>query len=998
MLNETNKLESMNKVSCRIFKKKKHILNAVFASVISATIAVSSAHAAPTGGNVVGGDASIKTDGNTTNINQSTQNAIINWQGFSIGVNEVVNFFNGSGATLNRVVGQGVSEIFGALNATGSVYVINENGVTVGPNGQVAVGGSFVASTHDITNQDFMNGGDLTFSGNSDSAIVNLGKVESGDNVYLIGSEVFNKGVIKAGGDVGLIAADEVVLMVKDDHGARYQIVSTNDGVMGNPDLIDSNPLASAMNGGGQNSGARIVNGRIVTNAGKIEAAGDVAAIAVQGDTILKSGSSISGRNVNVGGYYQGGANLPASMKYASARTTIEKNAHINAEKQAVVWADDRTLFAGNINAHSAEVSGKENLNLAAGWSKNIKVAKDGELLFDPNDIEIVAGNGSVINSEIVSDNTIYSDDVENFLNGTGGSSGSNLTIQTSDTGNGNGDIDVNADIAWSGDTKLTMKAHRDININGKTIDASASTGNAGYIAYAARDINVNDGSVIKSGQSGTIELNAATTNPFANSASAGRVGNWKNGTGTVNFNGNSEITTKNLTVRSGKDANGARSDFGTNVALKNHNGEFGAVQLHGFENVDVNVNGTNDDYKSNLSFLVNAKNINIDENYDVTGAYMLNAAAYDDNTNNFVEHNGEYNSLGSLNGDGWKENSGTVNFAKGTKLDLCCGVTINSGKDANGNRVDLTKSDVEFGYNRDYNVYNWYQVQGFNKFEGNFEGGKLSSNTYVDIKNEENIIDFDIEAGKDIVSNTYNKTGSNGDVLIVADRDTEIAAGADIVASEDVTIVVDEQNPDRSSGYGDGKLVMDKDATITSGGATALYTAKQDQNDIAGTINGSKFTPGEEFASSAIEQWLTYYQETNGKSGSSPFKVLYKNDGLPALPAGLDCEEESGNPACENFVKLMDNRREYRVAMSGSGQDVGEATLAQGSSEEIRSNEFYTAMSANYVDTTLTTEEQLGLVASVPLELLQISLLDVAIPGIQGLAELVVSPVTSQF
>jgi large exoprotein involved in heme utilization and adhesion len=48
--------------------------------------------AGPTGGTVVQGSAGIQQSGATTNINQSTNKAIINWQGFSINSGETVNF------------------------------------------------------------------------------------------------------------------------------------------------------------------------------------------------------------------------------------------------------------------------------------------------------------------------------------------------------------------------------------------------------------------------------------------------------------------------------------------------------------------------------------------------------------------------------------------------------------------------------------------------------------------------------------------------------------------------------------------------------------------------------------------------------------------------------------------------------------------------------------------------------------------------------------------
>ncbi|WP_454915967.1 two-partner secretion domain-containing protein [Xanthobacter sediminis] len=68
-------------------------------------------------------------------------------------------FDNGAGATLNRVLGNVPSGIDGRLTATGSVYLVNPAGVAVGSTGAVATGGSFVASTHDVTDKDFLNGG-----------------------------------------------------------------------------------------------------------------------------------------------------------------------------------------------------------------------------------------------------------------------------------------------------------------------------------------------------------------------------------------------------------------------------------------------------------------------------------------------------------------------------------------------------------------------------------------------------------------------------------------------------------------------------------------------------------------------------------------------------------------------------------------------------------------------------------------------------------------------
>ena len=57
---------------------------------------------------------------------------------------------NGAGATLSRVTGIDRSVIDGRLNATGSFYLINPQGVLIGTRGVVTTGGRFVASTLDL--------------------------------------------------------------------------------------------------------------------------------------------------------------------------------------------------------------------------------------------------------------------------------------------------------------------------------------------------------------------------------------------------------------------------------------------------------------------------------------------------------------------------------------------------------------------------------------------------------------------------------------------------------------------------------------------------------------------------------------------------------------------------------------------------------------------------------------------------------------------------------
>ncbi|WP_035774747.1 two-partner secretion domain-containing protein, partial [Asaia astilbis] len=86
-------------------------------------------------GQFAAGSGSIASTGTATTVTQSTARGVVNWQSFSIASGHSVQFENGSGATLNRVTGAQMSELQGHLGATGSLYLINPNGVVIGPNG-----------------------------------------------------------------------------------------------------------------------------------------------------------------------------------------------------------------------------------------------------------------------------------------------------------------------------------------------------------------------------------------------------------------------------------------------------------------------------------------------------------------------------------------------------------------------------------------------------------------------------------------------------------------------------------------------------------------------------------------------------------------------------------------------------------------------------------------------------------------------------------------------
>ena len=176
----------------------------------------------PRGGQVISGGVTIGTpQGGALAITQSSQTAIVDWQGFSVGQNNRVDIHqpNAGAAILNRVTGATPSTIAGQLNATGQVYLVNPNGVTITRSGQVNAAG-FVASSLGISDEDFK-GGRRQFRGSGASApVTNHGAITIGRGGYaaLIGGSVSNTGTISVPlGRVGLGAGERATLDLSGD-------------------------------------------------------------------------------------------------------------------------------------------------------------------------------------------------------------------------------------------------------------------------------------------------------------------------------------------------------------------------------------------------------------------------------------------------------------------------------------------------------------------------------------------------------------------------------------------------------------------------------------------------------------------------------------------------------------------------------------------------------------------------------------------------------------
>ena len=253
----------------------------------------------PAGGSVRHGSATIVQNGDQVTINQSSGIAILDWHSFSIAQGETTKFIqpSSSSVALNRVNGGTQSLINGRLEANGGIVLINPAGIVVGPSGVVNVN-SFIASTHDVTDDEFLSGGAMKFQGSSEASIQNLGTIhaESGD-IFLIAHSVINEGTLSAKkGTVGLVAANEVLLRPDGDEKLSILSQEATGGKISHSGTIEAvsaeikaagNPYAVAINLDGviQAKGALGKKAKVIVDAGqgdiqvaktvKIDAGGD---------------------------------------------------------------------------------------------------------------------------------------------------------------------------------------------------------------------------------------------------------------------------------------------------------------------------------------------------------------------------------------------------------------------------------------------------------------------------------------------------------------------------------------------------------------------------------------------------------------------------------------------------------------------------------------------------------------------------------------------------
>ncbi|MBP9928329.1 MAG: filamentous hemagglutinin N-terminal domain-containing protein [Rhodoferax sp.] len=345
------------------------------------------AFANPQDARVIAGQATIQSQGNQLTVTNSA-GAIINWRGFSIGAGETTLFVqpSASSAVLNRVVGPDISQLLGQLKSNGQVYLINPNGIVVGAGAHIDTN-SFVASTLDIADADFL-AGKLRFLERSGAgSIRNEGLITAGQGgrIALIAPNIENSGIIQApDGNILLAAGRKLEIASLDMEGVRFEIQAPTDSVLNLGKLLADNGAVRAFAGSLRQSGEIRATRMAVDAGGNIVLSGSNN-VMLTADSITRSDGAAGGQIVirseqgttRVEGEVsaRGLAGAGGDIRILGQRVALDAAAQIDASGSS---AGGQILVGGDYQGRNPDVQNAQRVFVGSGVTLNADATADG--------------------------------------------------------------------------------------------------------------------------------------------------------------------------------------------------------------------------------------------------------------------------------------------------------------------------------------------------------------------------------------------------------------------------------------------------------------------------------------------------------------------------------------------------------------------------------------------------------------------------------------------
>jgi filamentous hemagglutinin family protein len=195
--------------------------------------------AQPSGAQAIAGGAALSQQGNklvvTTANGAGTSHSAINWQSFSVPAGSITQFNQPSAAStsINRVLGNNASAIFGTLTSNGRLVLVNPAGIAVGAGAVVDTAG-FTASTLRMSDADAL-AGRLRFEGGTNALTVGGQILARNGDVVLIAPNVETAAtalIQSPNGATILAAGQKAELTGRGLEGIRLEVQAPGDSVV----------------------------------------------------------------------------------------------------------------------------------------------------------------------------------------------------------------------------------------------------------------------------------------------------------------------------------------------------------------------------------------------------------------------------------------------------------------------------------------------------------------------------------------------------------------------------------------------------------------------------------------------------------------------------------------------------------------------------------------------------------------------------------------------
>lgn len=561
------------------------------------------------------------------------------FQNFNVAEFQRVYFANPNGieTILSRVTGRNASTILGTLGVTGAadLFLLNPNGIVFGPNAQLDVAGSFLASTADR----FVLGENQAFSAVDPNA--------------------------------------PPLLTVNVTPGLQYS--ATQQGMIQNQ--------AQLQVGAGQTLTllGDTVSHRGGLNApqGTVEILGNYVSLEDQAqvDTSGESG----GGTVRIGGAFQGQGTVPTALRtYIGPDVQIRSDAIATGNGGNVtVWANEITGFYGQISAQGAElgqggqveVSGHQHLIFRGTVNTAAVNGQMGTLLLDPTDITIASGAGDS-----------GADGTNTFAGNVSATPGAILSTPLSAVNDTAPTTIFESELeTLAGNTNVILQATNNIAIADLADNALTFAVGNGTIQLTADADQSGAGSVFVSDLNDRIVTNGRDFSASGASITLGRINTSRNGSsgGDITLNATGSIQTRSLQTASQNapgDGNGGDIIFsaGTDITVSdNFTGE-GNYTLIQTRSQNANGNGSGGDVTFNAG-----RDVNVSATATVNG----NDAEEIELTTHLFDTSANNTGGDSLGGD--------ISLSAGRDVNVALNATVNAVEDDNtGEDIEIS-SDI---------------------------------------------------------------------------------------------------------------------------------------------------------------------------------------------------------------------------------------------------------------------------------------------------------------